>query len=297
MDTKKYEAMVTSIQQGSFTRAADVLGYTQSGLTHMMNALETEVGFQLLRRGHFGIRLTPDGERIMPMVMEFLQASERLREEIRAINDQASETITVGSYSSIASHWLPLILDAFRKEYPNVQVNIHDESRPLLFQDVQSGRVDMAFTSAPKDENVNWYPLHDDPLLALLPKNSQVDSGEKFAVESYAGRQFLMPSDGYDTDILEVLNARGIRPEILTTSVSDPAIISMVAHGLGVSMLSELSIRGYEESVCAMPLAPSCCRHLGIIVRKNAIMKPTMVKLIECARTTVAQMYQEKEKF
>lgn len=291
MDTKKYEAMVTSIQQGSFTRAADILGYTQSGLTHMMNALETEVGFQLLQRGHFGIRLTQDGERVMPMVMEFLQAADRLREEIRAINDQASETITVGSYSSIASHWLPLILDAFRKEYPNVQVNIHDESRPQLFQGVQSGRFDMAFTSAPKDENVEWYPLHDDPLLALLPKSSQVEPGGKFAVENYAGRQFLMPSDGYDKDILEVLNARNIRPEILTTSVSDPAIISMVAHGLGVSMLSELSIRGYEESVCAMPLAPSYSRHLGIIVRKNAIMKPTMVKLIECARATVAQMY------
>ena len=80
MDTKKYEAMVTSIQQGSFTRAADLLGYTQSGLTHMMNALETEVGFQLLHRGHFGIRLTPEGERIMPMVTEFLQAADRLRE-------------------------------------------------------------------------------------------------------------------------------------------------------------------------------------------------------------------------
>ena len=292
MDTKKYEAMVNSIQQGSFTRAADLLGYTQSGLTHMMNALEAEVGFQLLQRGHFGIRLTPDGERIMPMVTEFLQAAERLREEIRAINDQASETITVGSYSSIASHWLPPILDAFRRDFPNVQVNIHDESRPQLFLNVQSGLFDMAFTSAPKDEPVDWHPLHDDPLLALLPKSSREDMAQKFAVENYAGKQFLMPADGYDTDILEVLQAHSIRPEILTTSVSDPAIISMVAHGLGVSMLSELSIRGYEENVCALPLNPGYSRRLGIIVRKNAIMKPAVVKLIECARTTVNKLYQ-----
>lgn len=291
MDTKKYEAMVTSIQQGSFTRAADLLGYTQSGLTHMMNALETEVGFQLLQRGHFGIRLTSDGERLMPMITEFLRSAERLKEEIRAINDQANETITVGSYSSIASHWLPAILDAFRKNFPKVQVNIHEESRPQLFQAVQSGRFDMAFTSAPTEEHVDWHPLHDDPLLALLPKNTHLQSGQRFAVENYAGLQFLMPSDGYDIDILEVLNTHHIRPEIMTTSVSDPAIISMVAHGLGVSMLSELSIRGYEESVCAMPLSPGYSRHLGIIVRKNAIMKPTMVKFIECARNTVRNLY------
>lgn len=293
MDTKKYEAMVTSIRQGSFTRAADLLGYTQSGLTHMMNALETEVGFQLLQRGHFGIRLTPDGERIMPMITEFLQAAERLREEIRAINDQASETLTIGSYSSIASHWLPAILDAFRKDFPNVQINIHDESRPQLFQDVRSGRFDMAFTSAPTEENVTWYPLHDDPLLALLPKNSLIRQDQTFALENYMGMQFLMPADGYDIDILKVLNAHGIRPEILTTSVSDQAIISMVAHGLGVSMLSELSIRGYEEAVCALPLKPGYSRSLGIIVRKNAILKPAMVKFIECARITVGQLYQE----
>ncbi len=291
MDTKKYEALVTSISQGSFTRAADLLGYTQSGLTHMMNALETEVGFQLLQRGHFGIRLTANGERIMPMVTEFLQAAERLREEIRSVSEQSGETITIGAYSSIASHWLPRILEAFRTVCPNVQVNIHDESRPQLFLEVQSGRFDLAFTSAPTEENVDWIPLREDELLALLPKTGQPDAQQKFAVERYAGTQFLMPSDGYDADILAVFNVHGIRPQLLTTSVSDPAIISMVAHGLGVSMLSELCIRGYEESVCALPLEPRYSRHLGIILRKNALMKPCVAKLIDCAHATLSQIY------
>ena len=292
MDTKKYEAMVTSIEQGSFTRAADTLGYTQSGLTHMMNALESEVGFQLLQRGHFGIRLTPEGQRLMPMITEFLRAADRLGEEIRAINEQASETITIGTYSSIANHWLPAILDAFRQECPNVQVNIHDESRPQLFADVQSGKFDMAFTSEPREENVEWYPLHEDELLAILPKTARPYPGAKFAIESYEGMQLLMPAFGYDADILAVLNARGVHPDILTTSVGDPAIISMVAHGLGVSMLSELCIKGYEESIRALPLNPRQFRSLGIIVRKNAIIKPVMAKLMDCAKTTVAQMYE-----
>lgn len=293
MDTKKYEAMVTSIEQGSFTRAADTLGYTQSGLTHMMNALESEVGFQLLQRGHFGIRLTVEGERLMPAVREFLRAADRLSDEIRAINDQASETLTIGTYSSIANHWLPSILDAFRQSCPNVQVTVVDETRPQLFADVQSGRFDMAFTSEPREETVDWYPLHADELLAILPKTAQPYPSAKFAVESYAGLQLLMPAFGYDSDILAVLNAHNVQPEILTTSVGDPAIISMVAHGLGVSMLSELCIKGYEESIRALPLSPRHFRSLGIIVRRNAIIKPVMAKLMDCARQTVAQMYEE----
>ena len=294
MDTKKFEAMVTAVTQGSFTRAADMLGYTQSGLTHMMNALEGEVGFRLLERGHFGIRLTPDGARIMPLIHQFLEASDRLSEVIRAINDQANVLISVGAFASIATHWLPAILDRFRSEYPNVQVTVQDGPRDRLFADVIAGRFDLAFTSVPKGENVDWYPLHEDPLLALLPKTAYGERYEKFAVEDYAGTEFLMPAFGNAADILAVLNSHNVHPEILTTMTSNQALISMVAHGLGVSMLSELSIRGYEQSVCALPLSPAYARTLGIITRKNAIPKPTVARLIACAHEVIGELYGEK---
>ena len=294
MDTKKFEAMVTAVTQGSFTRAADMLGYTQSGLTHMMNALEGEVGFRLLERGHFGIRLTPDGARIMPLIHQFLEASDRLSEEIRAINDQANVLISVGAFASIATHWLPAILDRFRSEYPNVQVTVQDGPRDRLFADVIAGRFDLAFTSVPKGENVDWYPLHEDPLLALLPKTAYGERYEKFAVEDYAGTEFLMPAFGNAADILAVLNSHNVHPEILTTMTSNQALISMVAHGLGVSMLSELSIRGYEQSVCALPLSPAYARTLGIITRKNAIPKPTVARLSACAHEVIGELYGEK---
>ena len=63
MESKKLEALMMSVDLGSFTRAAEVLGYTQSGLTHMMNSLEKEIGVPLLERGRGGVRLTPEGER------------------------------------------------------------------------------------------------------------------------------------------------------------------------------------------------------------------------------------------
>ena len=75
---------------------------------------------------------------------------------------------------------------------------------------------------------------------------------------------------------------------------SNQALISMVAHGLGVSMLSELSIRGYEQSVCALPLSPAYARTLGIITRKNAIPKPTVARLIACAHEVIGELYGEK---
>ena len=296
MDTKKYEAMVTAVHEGSFTRAADLLGYTQSGLTHMMNALEAEVGFRLLERGHFGIRLTPEGARVMPLITRFLEASDQLSEEIRAINDQANVIINIGAYASIATHWLPPILDRFRSEYPAVQVTVHDGSREKLYADVLAGRCDLAFTSEPRGEAVDWHPLHEDQLLALLPKTAYGEQYERFPVEQFSGREFLMPAFGNAADVLSVLNEHNVRTEILTTMTSNQALISMVAHGLGVSMLSELTIRGYEHSVCAMPLSPPYFRTLGVITRKNAIPKPMAARLIVCAGEVIADIYGKEKK-
>ena len=86
MDSKKLEALAAAAEQGSFTRAAQQLGYTQSGLTHMMNSLEREIGFPVLVRDRRGVRLTPAGQRILPMVQQCLAANQALEREISLVN-------------------------------------------------------------------------------------------------------------------------------------------------------------------------------------------------------------------
>ena len=124
MDTKKLEILLASARLGSFTKAAQELGYTQSGLTHMMNALEQEAGFPLLERGHYGTRLTARGQQLEPAIRRFLEAGQALEAEVESIRRQESQWIRVGAYSSMALHWLPAILQQFREEHPNVRVDV-----------------------------------------------------------------------------------------------------------------------------------------------------------------------------
>ena len=114
METKKWEAMLTAVELGSFTRAAHRLGLTQSGLTHMMISLEKEVGFPLLLRDRYGVRLTAAGERLLPAARELLQAGRRLDSAIAAQTSLKRENIRVAAYSSICMHWLPTIVQQFR---------------------------------------------------------------------------------------------------------------------------------------------------------------------------------------
>lgn len=106
MDTKKLEALLTAVELGSFTRAAEVLGYTQSGLTHMMNSLEKDIGFTVLLRGRSGVRLTPAGQRILPLVRDCLTSTAALEREISLINTHKEDSVRVAAYESIARQFI-----------------------------------------------------------------------------------------------------------------------------------------------------------------------------------------------
>ena len=289
MDTKKLEALVVSVELGSFTRAAEQLGYTQSGLTHMMNSLEKDIGFTVLVRGRSGVQLTPAGQRIFPLVQECLAGSAALEREISLINSHKEDSVRVAAYESIARHWLPEVIQQFRREHPDVTVDIQMGSVDEVYRWVLEDRVDMCFASRQDYNTLDWTPLRDDELLAILPPDYP-DGDNAFPIEFFNGQEFLMPSMGFDKDILRVLNEHGVAPLIRITQVSDSAVISMVEHGLGVSVLSRLVLRGRQNSVRALPLLPQAFRKLGIAARPRKELRPIVRKFITQSRDMIEKM-------
>ena len=289
MDTRKLEALLTAVELGSFTRAAEVLGYTQSGLTHMMNSLEKDIGFTVLVRGRSGVQLTPAGQRLLPLVRDCLASTSALEREITLINTHKEDSVRVAAYESIARHWLPEIIQQFRREHPDVTVDIQMGSVDEVYRWVLEDRVDMCFASRQDYNTLDWTPLRDDELLAILPPDYP-DGDDTFPIEFFNGQEFLMPSMGFDKDILRVLNEHSVAPLIRTTQVSDSAVISMVEHGLGVSVLSRLVLRGRQNSVRALPLLPQAFRELGIAARPRKELRPIVRKFITQSRDMIEKM-------
>ncbi len=290
MDPKKLEAMMTAVEQGSFTRAAEMLGYTQSGLTHMMNSLEKDVGFPLLIRGHYGVKLTPSGQRVEPLIRRFLAADEALEREIQLIHTAQEETVRVAAYASIAMHWLPEIIQQFRSEHAGVHVDIQMGSVEEVYRWVREGKVDMCFASRQEGVNLEWIHLRDDPLLVILPKDEKVQGNGSFAISAFEGREFLMPALGFNLDITRVFDRYRVRPAIRNTQVSDSVVISMVEHGLGISVLSELVLKGRKDDVQALPMDPPSVRELGIAVRSKKELSPMARKFLAEARDMIETM-------
>lgn len=291
MESKKLEALLMAVDLGSFTKAAEVLGYTQSGLTHMMNSLEKEVGFTLLERGRSGVRLTEEGERIAPAVREFLQANARLDCVIEQVASSRTEIIRVSAYASIAMHWLPGIIQRFREECPDVDVDIRMADHvDVPYELLAQGKMDAILVSPQDEGQYEWVHLADDPMFAVLPKDFDTQGMTAFPLAAFEARDFIMPSQGFDKDIMRIFNRIGVKPHILPTWVDDPTVISMVSHGLGVSMMTELTVRGRTDGVKLLPVEPASSRELGLAVRSLDAASDGLRHFIDCTKRVVAEM-------
>ena len=288
MNNSKFKALLVAVDMGSFSAAAEKLGYTQSGLTHMMNSLENEIGFRVLERGHYGIKLTPKGERLVKTIRELVACEDKLANEIELVRSYGDSVIRIGAYSSIATHWLPEIVERFSEQFADVTLNIQTGTVAHLYGGLKDGQLDICFGSHIPGYDFKWHQLATDRFYAILPKDYPLAGGE-FPLTSFNGTKFLMPGLGFDADISAVFSENCIKPFVTPTYVDDPAIISMVEHGYGISMLSELILENRPSGVRIVPIIPCVSRKLSIAHRADKVLSLAEKRLISITKEFVKE--------
>ncbi len=292
MNISKYKALLTAVDMGSFSAAAQKLGYTQSGLTHMMNALEDELGISILQRGYYGIKLTPGGERIIPKIRQLVMCEDALLNEIEMVKSYGDNVIRIGAYSSMAGTWLPHIVERFNAEFPDVTVNIQTGSVDELYGGLDENRFDVCFGTRNNKYDFKWINLGEDPFYAILPKDYPTD--DEFPIKGFNGTKFLMPGLGFDDDISAVFSENGVKPFVTPTYVDDPAIISMVEHSLGISMLSQLILYNRQTSVKILPIVPRVSRVLALAVAEDKVLTLPLKRLIAISKEFAKEIAEGK---
>lgn len=289
MDSVKIKALLKSIELGSLTKAAEELGYTQAGLTHMMNRLENEIGLPILKRNKSGVQLTDDGERLLPYFKEFLVSSEHLDKSIEEAVKGVGDTLKIGTYTSILKMWLPSVINGFRENFPDIKIEICDSSIVQLYNRVASDELDAAFVSRQDSKECRFIPLKKDPFYAVLPEaETRYDGCDTVPITIFDKVNFIMPTFGYDPDILSALRENNVKPIFNETSVDDVSVTALVEIGLGVSILPELVLKSINTSkVKVKKLSPSCSRELGIIVSQDKIKSPLVRNFIRYSEQVI----------
>ena len=145
----KYMAFIRTVECGSFTKAAEQLNYSQSGISRMINDLETEWHVKLLERSRAGVRLTSDGLTLLPYAKSVCEDYRRLQMQIDDLKGLQTGIIRIGTIASVAEHWLPRIISRFRQDYPNIDYELLIGDYGEIEQWISDGRVDCGFICSP----------------------------------------------------------------------------------------------------------------------------------------------------
>lgn len=269
MDTnlQKYMAFVKTVEYGSFTKAADILNYSQSGISRMIHDLEKEWNVSLLERGRSGVRLTSDGLRLLPYAQNVCREFQKLQMQVDELNGLQSGLIRIGTFSSVATHWLPNIIREFQKDYPNIDYELLLGDYTEIEEWILSGRVDCGFLRLPTHAELETIFLEQDKLLAILPEKHPLTKLEKIPVQALCNEPFMLLEKGAKAEISEIFERCGLSPKIHFTTWDDYAIMSMIESGLGISILPQLILKRVPYRIVAKELDIPAYRNICLALR------------------------------
>ena len=281
MNLQKYRAFIKTVECGSFTRAAEALSYSQSGVSRMINDLEREWNVTLLERGRAGVRLTSDGLKLLPHAKSVCEAYEKLQLQVEELNGLQSGLIRIGTFSSVATHWLPNIIREFQKDYPNIDYELLLGDYTEIETWILEGRVDCGFLRLPTHPDLETIFLEQDQLLVILPEQHPLASCERFPVSALCDDPFMLLEKGAKAEVSEIFERCNLAPKVHFTTWDDYAILSMVESGLGISILPQLILRRIPYRIVTKELDVPAYRNIGIALRSKRNASQAVKRFLE----------------
>lgn len=292
MGDQKLEAFLKTAETGSFKQAAEALGYTQAGISYMINALEKEFGVPLFVREHGGAHLTAEGKALLPFVHGISNSNRQLAAKLAELKHLESGSVRIATFTTTFIHWIPGIAKLFCERHPAIKLEfICDDDQRNVEELVWSGDADCGFFVLPVERKLETISLRHDPMLVVLPESHPEADAEYFSRDAMAQFPCVKLSNGICSEVDEVFARNEVEPAVAFSIDNDYAAMAMVAEGLGYSVFPELMLHEpLFDVVCKRPETPTS-RELAIAVRSFADASTATRAFVECTVDWIAQAY------
>ena len=283
METEKYSVLLEALSSGSLSAAAEKLGYTPSGVSRMLAALETETGFPLLRRGRRGVTPTAECERLLPQLRRLVQAAEQVRQQSAAIRGLEEGSLTIGSSYGSYYRDLAALAAGFCREHPGIQVSLLGGTSTELARAMEEGRADLCVISR-REGDFDWLPLRQDRLVAVLPPSHPCAGDAAYPLKRFALDPFIEIRPDAETDNSRIFRRCGVTPNVRYRCADDYAAVSMAEAGLGVTLVNGILLEGRESRTAVLPLSPEQTVEIGVAIPSLDAASPAARRFLSHVR-------------
>ena len=287
MDTEKCAALLCVLESGSITAAADKLGYTVSGISRMMAAMEAESGFPFLIRSRNGVCPTEECKSLLPTIKEIAHLGRLYDERCAAIRGLETGVIRIGSVYSAYYDWLAQTMARFSAQHPGIEVSFLQGSSSEFYARLSEHEIDFCIVSR-REGDYDFIPLRKDPLMAWVPVDHPRVRDGVYPLRDFEAEPYIDTYPGQETDNALAFRANGLTPHGQFLSVDVRSTKAMVAAGLGVSLNNAILSHEMDlAGVAVLPTDPLYEVEIGIAAPRKENRSPAAERFLQFALENV----------
>ncbi len=288
MDFDQLETFTEVTRLASFSRAAEKRFRTQPAISSQIRSLEEEVGARLLDRSGGKVSLTAPGKLFLRFAEDTIDARKAAITAIAETERVPRGEIIVGANEGTCLHILPEVFANFKKQYPDVSVNIKRADYSKVLESVIDNSVDFGVVSLPvTDTRLTAVPIHKDELVLIAPPKHPLSKLKAASTEEIAQYPLVVPKVGHTRDALdELFHNRKLKPRYAMELDSSELLKRFVAADIGIGFIAISNILEDVQAkvLCAIPLADARIRRdLALVFRKDKALSRAALAFIDIA--------------
>ena len=288
MDFDQLETFLEVVRLSSFSRAAEKRFRTQPAISSQIRSLEEEVGARLLDRSGGKVSITASGKLFQKFAEETLAARKAAMTAIAETERVPRGEIVVGANEGTCLHILPEVFASFKKQYPDVAVNITRADYAKILESVIDNSVDFGVVSLPvTDARLTVAPIHRDELIIIAPPHHPLAKLKAATIAEVAQYPLILPKAGHTRDSLEnLMHERKLKPRIAMELDSSELLKRFVAADAGVGFISRAFVPEdvRADVLAAIPIADAKIRRdLALVFRKDKALSRAALAFIDIA--------------
>ncbi|AGE19342.1 TPA: LysR family transcriptional regulator [Serratia marcescens] len=295
---KQLRVFVAIARHGSFSRAGEAIGLTQSAVSHSVKELEAEVGVRLLDRTTREVVLTDAGLRLANRVERLLDELQTTLLDVRSFGVQRSGTVRVATSQTISAHLMPQCIAAGEREYPEIRIMLRDQAQQQVLHSVRNAEVDFGIVVDPVQAvDLECEAVLHEPFLLLCRDDHPFAEQQEVRWSALNGCRLVLQdyASGSRPLIDSALRQQGVEAQVVQEIGHPATLFPMVAEGIGISIFPALALPLPEGGrLRVRRLVPEINRALMLVRRKNRSLTPAAEAIWQVARQQAALLHQRR---